>query len=212
MNGELRELLTLHGHLCRFLLKAFAVLTVAWVLATPALGAEAYVTEPIFGLYFDPSEVRFDSLPTAELLPSCKKILLEYKPLPKILTLYAKYESDAARIYIAGAGDILGIYAIRDGRCDSDVPILALLKKHHVAPAAGGGPFLSDSEISALFSDALARYTKAFAGKDKFFQWLDHLTDKMRAGCRGKPELSCPPTYYLLLPAQKMQLEEYRKS
>jgi hypothetical protein len=180
-------------------------------LSSRSFGAEPWVTEPIFGLYFDPGSVHFDSLPVAEMLPSCKQMLGEYKPLPKSLSLYAKYKDDVARIYIAGTRDVLGVYVIRNGVCDADVPVLALLKKNHVPPTKEGMPLLTDDEISGLFADALIRYARAFGGKDGFLQWLDSLTEKMRAGCHGKPELSCPPTYHILLPPQQQQLEEYRK-
>ena len=199
----------------RYLLRAIRAFSVAalatGLLSSSSFGAEPWITEPIFGLYFDPSKVHFDHLPVAEMLPSCKQMLLEYKPLPKSLTLYARSRNDATRIYIAGARDILGVYVIRNGACEADVPILALLKKNHVPPTKGDTPLLTDDEISGLFADALTRYARAFGGKDKFLQWLDSLTEKMRKGCQGKPALSCPPTYHILLPPQQKQLEEYRK-
>ena len=172
---------------------------------------QPWVTEPIFGLYYDPREVHFATVPTADLLPNCKRMLLEYEPLPKSLTLYARYEAGPSRIYIAGARDILGVYVIRNGVCDSDVPILALLQKKHVPPAGGDAPLLSSEGIASVFSNALTQYTNAFGDKAKFFTWLDSLSEKMRAGCKNQSELSCPPTYHSLLPEQQRQLEEYRK-
>lgn len=206
-----RELLPLRVPVLYAVCTAFIAIAVTAMFGRAALGAESSVTEPIFGLYYDPSRVHFNSLPTRDLLPTCKRLLLEYKPLPKSLTLYAKSEAGSVHMYIAGARDILGLYVVRDGVCDSDVPILALLKKNHVPPVNSRTPLLSDDEIAALFKDALIRYAKAFGGKSMFLQWLDSLTDKMRSGCEGKPELSCPPTYHLLLPQQQQQLEEYRR-
>ncbi len=149
-------------------------------------------------------------LPFKTLLPECSKLLNEYRPRPKTLTLYATYRSGTKSLYIAGANGVLGLYVIESGTCDIDVPILALLRKPHIPPLHAGPPMLSDTEVSGLFDDALRRYTTAFGGKQHFLQWLDTLTAKKRGGCESQPELSCPQTYKLLLAPQKTQLENYR--
>jgi hypothetical protein len=190
---------------------ALALVSSAGVIRA-ANAAESWTNEPIFGLYYYPNEAHFDSLATEHLLPACEKALSQIDPLPTTLTLYARYSDGSDRIYIAGTKDDLGIYVIRGSHCEAGVPILAMLKRHHSPARRGEAPALSDAEIEGLFGDALVRYTKAFGGKDSFFHWLDSLTEKMRAGCKGQPELSCPQTYHLLLPAQQKQLEAYRRN
>jgi hypothetical protein len=200
------------GHLRSWLLLASATL----LSGASGQGAEsvelnAEFNEPIFGLYYDTRAVHFDLLPTKDLMPDCKTALVEYHPLPPALTLYAEYISPTTRIYIAGAQDILGIYVVRAGHCDSGVPILSLLQRHHNPPKPTDAPTLSDAEVSALFSDALLRYTKALGGKKSFLQWLDALSEHARIGCKGQPEFSCPPTYHTLQPALQQMLDNYRR-
>jgi hypothetical protein len=166
--------------------------------------------EPIFSIWYNPHTVHFDSLYTRELLPSCRTFLSDLEPLPTTLTLYAEYESGSTRMYIVGRDDNLKIAVIRDGECSGGVPILAILQRHH-SPPSPRDPVLSKDEIVGLFSDALGRYTKAFGGKNNFFQWLDSLTDEMRSGCKGQPEIMCPPTYHILPPELQQMLNDYRK-
>jgi hypothetical protein len=70
---------------------------------------------------------------------------------------------------------------------------------------------LSDEEVSGIFSDALARYANAFGGKTEFFAWLDPNTERARSDCKGQPESSCPPTYYLFKPDLRKMLDQFRK-
>jgi hypothetical protein len=200
------------NHLQRWLFLAAASLlvSVSWQRATSAeLNAE--FNEPLFGLHYDARAVHFEQLRTQDLEPECKAALVDYHPLPPTLTLYAKYISSTTRVYIAGAQDILGIYVIRAGGCDWGIPILSLLQRHHNPPRPGEGPILSDAEVSALFGDALLRYTKALGGKKSFFQWLDALTEPIMIGCKGQPEFSCPPTYHILQPVLQTALDDYRR-
>jgi hypothetical protein len=155
--------------------------------------------------------VHFDVVLTKELLPSCKKALSEIKPLPRTITLYGRYDSALTRIYIAGTADDVGIYVLRDGRCDAGIPILALLQKHHNPTEPQDAPALSDAEVIGVFGDALNRYAKAFGDKARFIEWLDASTADVSRGCNG-PENLCPPTYHSYTSLLQNALETYRKN
>jgi hypothetical protein len=168
------------------------------------------VDEPVFGLFYNPKKVHFQTISTARLLPACRKALSEDDPLPAAYVVYAKYDTATAKIYILGARNDLGIFVIHGGVCDAGVPILSLIHRERSPGEAVGGPALSDSEIAGLFSDTLNRYSKAFGGKENFLQWLDQTTKYVLSDSAGKPPSSLPPTYHLLLPAQQQQLAEFR--
>jgi hypothetical protein len=197
--------------------RKFVLVIMVWLFSTfqarpdyAAPTASEEIDEPIFSLSYDARYAHFSSLPTKELLPSCEKALSELKPIPPALTLYAQYKTPSTSIYIVGAEDLLGIYALRNGRCDAGIPILAILQRHHNPPEPQDSPVLSNSEVLGIFEDALVRYSSAFGGKARFFQWLDTSTVRMRAGCKG-PDSVCPPTYHMLQPALQNVLESYRK-
>jgi len=137
--------------------------------------AKTIVDDPIFGLYYDPNDIHFDELETRDLLPMCRRALSDFARLPLTLTLYAQYVHESTKIYVAGRDDNDKILVIRNGTCDAGVPIMAILQRHHEPRVASDGPMLSDSEVSALFDDALARYGRAFGGKDRFLAWLDSI-------------------------------------
>jgi hypothetical protein len=198
---------------CRPLLFVCATLISTFVMRSDyaAVAKHSQFDEPIFSLTYDPSDAHFTQLQTKELMPNCKKALSGITPLPSTFSLYAQYITESTRIYIAGTDDDLGIYVLRDGGCEAGIPILAILQRHHNPPLPGEAPALSEPEIAGLFSDALIRYSKAFGGKERFFQWLDTSTEHVRGGCKG-PDIVCPPTYHMLQPALQRALENYRKS
>lgn len=197
----------------RFAARSVALALLLGFQVASAASAEdsGWIEEPLFGLYYYPNVAHFGSIRTQDLLPACRKALADIEPLPSSLTLYARHEADSARLYIAGTGDNLAIYVLRDGTCTKGVPIIAILQRHHNPPLPDEGPSISDAEVTALFADALNRYARAFGGKDGFFRWLDSLTAKMRAGCEGKPENSCPPTYHILQPELQKMLQDFRR-
>ena len=176
--------------------------------ATPA--AAEPINDPLFSIDYDPRQVHFDSVQTKELLPTCKQDLAGRIPLPPALTLYARYVTASTRIYVAGTGDDIGIFVIRDGSCNSGRPILSLLQRHNNPPEPEDAPVLSDAEVSAVFTDALMRYARAFGGKRRFFDWVDATTEEVRSLCHLPPEL-CAPTYDSFTPALQTLLERFRK-
>jgi hypothetical protein len=169
------------------------------------------VEEPIFGSYYEPRDAHFITLKTRELLPICRKSLSDIDPLPKTLTLYAQFITDVTKIYIAGKNDNLKVLVIRNGTCDSGVPMMAILQRHHTPRDPIDGPMLSDEEVEGVFNDALTRYSNAFGGKKEFIAWLDLRTEQARTGCKDQPESSCPPTYHLFQPALREMLDKFRK-
>ena len=199
--------------LARRLIVACAPL-VAGLIAHSAQSAAARsvaLEEPIFGLYYYPHDVHFAELKTQELLPACQKALSDIVPLPTSLALYAQYQDNLTKLYIVGSDDNVKIYVIRHGSCDAGIPTMAILQRHHTPRETIDGPVLSDEEVNELFQDALVRYTSAFGGRKRFFQWLDSLTERARSGCKGQPESSCPPTYFLLQPPLQAILKDFRK-
>ncbi len=193
-------------------LTAFSVLLCVISDVVRAASRNSWIEEPIFGLYYFPDQAHFGRLSTSRLLPACKLELSEINPLPPALTLYAQYVTASQRIYIAGTPDNLGIYLIRHGTCVANIPNITMLQRHHSPPLRIDQPILSDTEVKGLFGDALARYSKAFGGKTQFFHWLDTLTAKMRSGCKGQPELSCPFTYHDFQSWLQKSLQDYRGS
>lgn len=198
--------------MCRLpLLCAIPFVGTGSVAGSSNVRAGTGIDEPIFGLYYNSREVHFGEIETRDLLPSCKKVLSDFSHIPRTLNLYAEYIGNSAKIYVAGRDDNDKILVIRNGFCDAGVPILAILQRHHDPRTTSDGPMLSDSEVTALFDDALARYAHAFGGKNQFFLWLDSLTEKARGGCVGQPESSCPPTYHLLQPGLQERLQAFRR-
>ena len=182
-----------------------------WPLGLAAAAPAGVIDDPLFTFEYDPQTVRFDSVQTSELLPTCKRNLASFKPLPATLTLYARYTAPAARIYVAGTADDIGIYVIREGACDSGVAIISLLKLVHNPPEPQDSPVLSDSEINGVFTDALKRYAQAFGGRKLFFAWLDEATDAAVRRCGNRSEALCEPTYHSFTPGMRNALEEFRK-
>jgi len=204
----------------RLTLRIFSIPFIAWAgifsiypVASQSQKVEQITTidEPIFGLYYDPREVHFRSILSTELMPACKRNFAGVIPIPKKLTLYGHYEERGTKIYVAGSGDLLGIFVMRDGNCESGVPIMAILQRHHTPRAPIDGPALSESEIEGLFVDILSQYKDAFGGKEPFLRWLDSYTEKARSGCIGQPESSCPPTYHLFQPVLQELMKKFRE-
>jgi hypothetical protein len=183
-----------------------------WRLSPGAAAADEVINDPVFSIDYEPQQVHFDSIPTKQLLPTCKRDLASMKPLPPSLTLYAQYATASARIYVAGSGQDIGIYVIREGRCDSGIPILALLQRVHHPPEPQDAPVLSDSEASGVFADALVRYARAFGGKKLFLEWLDATTESVLSHCGDRSEYLCAPTYRTFTPALRAVLENFRKT
>jgi len=173
--------------------------------------ADTTLEDPLFSASYDAQQVHFDQVPTKELLPACRKLLADIDPLPAKLTLFAKHTAASSRIYIAGIDDNVKILVVREGHCAGGIPILSLLQRHHSPPDSADTPVLSDAEVGEVFSDTLARYSKAFDGKARFLQWLDATTEKVIGNCKG-PEQLCAPTYHSFTPLLKNLLERYRKA
>lgn len=170
------------------------------------------IPDPIFGIGYDAHKVHFKLLETRTLLPSCKKMLSDINPLPRVMTLYAKYTSGSTSIYIVGQSDNEKILVLRNGVCDSGVPLLSITQTHHNPPLVSDAPVLTDEEVMGLFEDTLARHTNAFGGKDAFIKWLDMTSEDARSGCKSLPDLWCPPTYHTLQPALQDALKNYREN
>lgn len=165
--------------------------------------------EPIFGLSYDPQAAHFDQASTDDFLRSCPDSVKSAQ-LPAHVAIFASYETHQRKVYIVGHRDNSALFAIQNGKCSAGIPSLALTQIHHSPPAGRGVPALTNEEISGLFQNALDRYTKAFGDKEHFFQWLDVASERMRSGCKGLPDVWCPPTYHSLPPALKTALAAYR--
>jgi len=187
----------------------FAILTA--ISNRAGASVDAVSEDPLFSADYNPRLVHFDLMSTKELLPACKKVLSDISPLPPALALFGKSATASSSIYIAGTGDNVKILVLRDNRCDAGIPILALLQRHHNPPDPFDAPALSDAEVTEVFSDALTRYSKAFGGKGRFFEWLDALTDQVLSQCKG-PENLCAPTYRSFTPLLQNLLQNYRKA
>ena len=167
--------------------------------------------DPIFSTGYDPQRVHFESLETKTLLPSCEKMLSDMNPLPRELTLYAKYTHDSTHIYVVGKAEVGAILVIRNGVCDVGIPLLSITQTHHNPPLHSDAPDLTDTEVTGLFKDTLARHTKAFGGKEAFIEWLDKTAENARGGCKGLPDVWCPPTYHTFQPLLQQMLQDFRK-
>ena len=200
----------------RLSLASVAILTIG-VSTGQTAGWAAFprrlIGEPIFGLSFAPDKARFDTVRLADTPEPCRASLLsEYIPQARLLVYADRTESDT-RILVLGdrsGGDLL---LIRSGTCKKDAVLPALLQNHPV-PSAGGGdaPLVSPAELHQVFADILARYARAFGGKQRFLSWLDTLTSALRAGCEGKPGTGCPPSYRMLPSDLQAMLQAFRQN
>jgi hypothetical protein len=173
------------------ILQVCAPIVVASCWAGCALAATApSIEDPVFDIGYSAATVHFGSVSTNELLPACKRNLSEFRPLPRQLILYAKYDGTGSRLYIAAPPGAIGIYVIRGSRCDSGVAQLALLQRKGDSIS----PRLTDDEIKGLFLDALKRYSRAFGGKAQFLDWLDSTNRLFKERCRD-PVYKCEPYY-----------------
>jgi hypothetical protein len=195
----------------RFLLKGlFATLCFAtrFTHADP-VGQETDFIDPIFGLSYSAQSVNFDYAGTGDLLRGCSNGVKNAR-LPPRIVVFASYENPHRKIYIVGDGDDSALFLIQDEKCSSGIPLLALSQTYHAPPDKGDAPVLSKDEVSGLFQNALERYTRAFGGKGHFLQWLDVTSERMRSGCKGLPNLWCPPTYHSLPADLQAALAAYR--
>jgi hypothetical protein len=183
-------------------------LSAPYVRADPADQA-SHFEEPIFGLTYDPQNADFVDARTDELLRACTDNVKSAQ-LPPHVAIFASYETIQRKIYVVGQRDNSALFVIQDGKCTSGIPSLALSQIHHSPQTRGDAPVLTDEEVSGLFQNALDRYTKAFGDKEHFFQWLDVTSERMRSGCKGLPNLWCPPTYHSLPPDLKTALTAFR--
>lgn len=168
---------------------------------------------PIFEGYYESRKVHFEMLKTSVLLPNCKKFLTIFKPLPRQLILYAKYQYHATSIYIVGANLSSGIFVIRDGACDSGSADFSLRQMHSIPSRSEESPVLADAEVRGLFQDALVRHEKAFGGKIAFLMWLEDTTDEWKeGGCKTSSEQYCrePELGHPVLPFVLKILNSYR--
>lgn len=195
----------------QFLLKGlFASLffTAYLAYAQPASQGTDYV-EPIFGLSYSAQNAKFDYVSAGELLKACPTAIRNAR-LPPQVAIFASYEGPQRKIYIVGDKDDSTLFLVENEKCSSGIPILALSQTYHSPPDKGDAPALSKAEVSWIFQNALERYAKAFGGKNHFLQWLDVTSERMRSGCKGLPNLWCPPTYHSLPADLKAALASYR--
>lgn len=178
-------------------------------LYADSVGQAGYFVEPIFSLSYDPQDTNFVDVRTDKLLGACSKNVKSAQ-LPPHVAIFASYKTAQRRIYIVGQGDNSALFVIQNGKCKSGIPSLALSQIRHSPQTRGDAPFLSDEDVSSLFQNALERYTKAFGDKEHFFRWLDVTSERMRSGCKGLPNLWCPPTYHSLPPDLRAALASYR--
>lgn len=169
------------------------------------------IVDPIFSVEYDSNHVHFEMIETASVLPTCRKNLLEFKPLPKKMLLYAKYVSGQKYIYIIGTHTNSIIVVLNKGTCDSGTPLFSLNHSHYQPPEPFDSPVLTDAEVEKLFTDALDRHAKAFGGKELFLKWLDTKTEAMRSGCVAQhiPDQECVATYHTFQPLLKKALMDY---
>ncbi|MDD2777110.1 MAG: hypothetical protein PHU06_14255 [Gallionella sp.] len=165
--------------------------------------------DPIFSVGYEPDKAHFERLETKILLPSCKRSLSDLNPLPRELTLYAKYENASVRIYLVVEADNQKILVIRNASCHGGPALLTIMQTHS---SNGMLPDLTDAEVVGLFEDSLERHARAFGGKDNFLKWLDMRTENARVNCKGLPDVWCPPTFYSLQPVLQEALKNYRKT
>ncbi len=175
---------------------------VALVLASAAHAAEL-ISDPVFGVYYDPKVAHFETLDKQALMPICER---ELSDLPRQLTLHAKYISDSADIYIVASTNYEWLVAVRKRgwrTCDVGFPWMNL------ASYSSHEPDLTTTEVVELFKDTLVRHEKAFGGKSAFLKWLDSETEKAKRAC---PDLrSCNVTTYDSLRSDLQEaLKNYR--
>ena len=183
----------------------------AWAEGEVNSDQSVAIPDPIFSVEYDSRYVHFESIETKRLLPDCHKMLSDINPLPPVLTLYAEYSNGSKRIYIVGESDNEKIIVLHDNDCDSGIPLLSILQRHHNPKLVSDGPVLTDLEVTSLIKDTLARHAKAFGSKDAFLKWLDAKSEEVRSGCQGRAEVWCPPTYHTLQPFLQEELQKYRK-
>lgn len=186
---------------------ALLCLVTRCVSAQPASQDPEFV-EPIFGLTYGAQNASFDYASTNELLKTCSVAVRDAR-LPQRVAVFASYEDLRRKIYVVGGQTDSALFLLENGKCSAGIPSLALSQTYHASDRIHV-PVLSKNEISGLFQNVLERYTKAFGGKLHFLQWLDVTSERMRSGCKGLPNLWCPPTYHSLPVALQAALVAYR--
>ena len=168
------------------------------------------IEEPVFGLVFAPDKARFDTLGLSELPEPCRAPLLaEYVPQARFL-VYADQAFSGARYLVLGDRTEGALLAIRAGKCDRFGVLPGLLHRSPQSLKLEGAVDMPPEDIRKVFADVLARYTRAFGGKQRFFAWLDTMTGAMRARCADTPQADCSPTWHTLPADLQAMLEASR--
>jgi hypothetical protein len=191
-------------------LHAFGAVFIAAAAATCIAATETTLEDPIFGLQYDQRVAQFPRIATRKLLPVCRTVLADLRPLPRSLTLYAEYQAKHIRILVVGARDNQKLLIVRDRKCSAGVPIMSILQRHHDPREPIDSPEVTDEEDVALLEDAFGKYSAAFGSKVNFLQWLDMETKQATAACGGEPESSCPTTFRQFPPKLQNALREFR--
>jgi hypothetical protein len=169
------------------------------------------VTDSIFNFQYDPQKVHFEPIETKALLPACKRLLSDIKPLPEHLSVISTYSANSTRIYIVGIGGNIKLLLMTDNGCNGDMPYGSIRQKRRGVTLPNDLRALSDDEVDLLFKDALVRYSSAFGGKALFLKWLDDKTNEAIEACKGQSEAICPTTSHALQPRLQKILANYRR-
>lgn len=180
-------------------------------------GTHRLPMDPLFNLPYDPSQVRFDSVPTSRL-GDCAPLLGSLGRRTGQAKLFGQLQDGDKRILILGDEDpaaprgLSGIVLVmRGGGCRMSGPLLALRRTAVADPELDPG--LTASDVSMLMRDVLARYARAFGDKAAFLNWADRLTGEAEELRREQPDMPCPLLYTSMFNAPMMQvLADFRRS
>ena len=170
------------------------------------------VNDPIFGLWFDSKNVRFDDFPARKALASCRENLREAHALNDKFHLFAQVKQKEYSIYLLASRGANAVFVVRSNGCAVDIPSIEFVRKQRPPEYPQMRFILTQDDSRAIFRDALARYSKAFGGKAAFYRWLDERTSAQLSGCRSLHPDLCPPTYKMFPQDLQQILNEYRNN
>lgn len=138
-----------------------------------AADASSRVTDPIFGLKYDPASVAFDPAP-ADLVLTCPD--LTNQKWDRKMWVFGKAEDSGSDFLVIG-----GYYVDRSGKgTQPDTPgAIVRLEGAHctlIGPARetfdSSPEGISQNQLQKLAADAVCRYAKAYGSRAKFLEAL----------------------------------------